>query len=132
MKAKVKIIGEVQRSHAIELLKAIPLDPIHKITIEEYKETRRLLQNDKMWCMLTDISEQVVWYSQKLTPAEWKDVFTAAMKKLKVVPGIDGGFVVIGGHTSKMTVAEMSEMIEFMYAFGAQHNVVWKERIYEE
>ena len=51
------------------------------------------------WAMLTDISNQVDWYGQKLTPEEWKEVFTAAMKKQKVVPGIDGGFVVCGSST---------------------------------
>jgi len=53
-------------------------------------------QNARMWAMLTDVSRQVVWYGQKLQPEEWKDVFSASLNRQKVVPGIDGGFVVLG------------------------------------
>jgi len=80
-----------------------------------------------MWAMLADISQQVDWYGNKLTKEEWKDVFTAGMKRQKVVPGVDGGFVVIGAHTSHMTIADMSELIEFAMAFGCQHGVKWKD-----
>lgn len=85
--------------------------------------TRSLEQNARMWAMLTEISEQVEWYGHRLTAEEWKDVFSAAMKRAKVVPGLDGGFVVCGQSTSKMTRAEMSEMQTLMEAFGAERGV---------
>lgn len=85
--------------------------------------TRSLEQNARMWAMLTEISEQVEWYGHRLTAEEWKDVFSAAMKRAKVVPGLDGGFVVCGQSTSKMTRAEMSEMQTLMEAFGAEKGV---------
>lgn len=88
---------------------------------------RTLDQNDKMWACLTDISRQVNWYGEKLTPEEWKDVLTAGLKKQKAVPGIDGGFVVLGAHTSRMTKAEMAELIELILAFGAEHDVKFSE-----
>ena len=37
--------------------------------------------------------------------------------------GIDGGFVVIGARTREMTVAEMSDVIAFAEAFGAERGV---------
>lgn len=85
--------------------------------------TRSLEQNARMWAMLTEISEQVNWYGNRLTAEEWKDVFSAAMKRAKVVPGLDGGFVVCGQSTSKMTRAEMSEMQTLMEAFGVEKGV---------
>lgn len=85
-------------------------------------------QNAKFWACLTDISEQVVWHGVKLSPDEWKDVMTAALKRSKVVPGIDGGFVVLGQHTSSMGKAEFSELLELTIAFGSQHGVVWTEQ----
>ena len=85
--------------------------------------TRSLEQNARMWAMLTEISEQVEWYGHRLTSEEWKSVFSAAMKRAKVVPGLDGGFVVCGQSTSKMTRAEMSEMQTLMEAFGAERGV---------
>jgi len=80
-----------------------------------------------MWAMLTDISRQVEWYNQYLLPEEWKEMITAALKRQKVVPGIDGGFVVIGASTSKMSIKQMIDVIDFAYAFGAEHQVKWKE-----
>lgn len=76
-----------------------------------------------MWAMLRDVSQQVVWHGQKLADSEWKDVFTAALKRQKVVPGLDGGFVVLGTSTKSMTIAEMSELMELMEAFGAEQHV---------
>ena len=89
--------------------------------------TRSLDQNAKMWAMLADVSRQVEWYGQRLTSDEWKDVLTAALKKQKAVPGIDGGFVVIGARTRNMTIREMSDLVELMYAFGAERDVKWSE-----
>ena len=87
----------------------------------ELKEPNRSLsQNARMWAMLGEISQQVDWYGQKLEPHEWKDVLSAALKKQKAVPGIDGGFVVIGARTSKMTIRQMNELME---AFGAEKGV---------
>lgn len=91
------------------------------------REKRSDEQNRRMWASLTDLSSQVNWYGQKLTPEEWKDVMTAGLKKQKAVPGIDGGFVVLGAHTSRMTKAEMSELIELILAFGAEQGVKWSE-----
>jgi hypothetical protein len=39
------------------------------------------------------------------------------------VPGIDGGFVVLGLRTSQMSVAEMAELQTLIEAFGAQQGV---------
>jgi hypothetical protein len=87
---------------------------------------RSLEQNRMMWANLEDIAQQVTWYGVKLTKDEWKDVLTAALKKQKVVPGIEGGFVVIGARTSKMTVPEMTELIELSTAFGTQQGVKFR------
>ena len=95
----------------------------HRMVVEVKKETRSLEQNARMWAMLTDVSKQVNWYGRKLAPENWKDVLTAALTKQEVVPGIDGGFVVLGKSTSQMTKAEMSELQELMQAFGAQQGV---------
>lgn len=95
----------------------------HRMTVEVKSETRSLQANARMWAMLTDVSKQVDWYGRKLTPEEWKHVFTASLSKQDVVPGIDGGFVVLGKSTSKMTKSEMAELQELIEAFGAQQGV---------
>jgi len=95
----------------------------HRLTLEVRPEKRSDAQNRRLWAMLSDISAQVDWYGNKLSDEEWKDVFTAALKRQKVVPGLDGGFVVCGQRTSRMTKAEMAELHELMEAFGAQQGV---------
>lgn len=94
-----------------------------KINIEIKPATRSLEQNSRLWAMLSEISEQVDWYGRKLTEEEWKSVFTAALKKQEVVPGLDGGFVVLGQSTRKMTKAEMCDLQTLMEAFGAEKGV---------
>ena len=39
---------------------------------------------------------------------------------LPVVPGMEGGFVVLGSKTSHMSKRELSDLIELIYAFGAE------------
>lgn len=98
-----------------------------QITIS--REKRSNDQNSKLWPMLTDIERQVVWHGYKLTREEWKDVLTAGLKSQKVVPGIDGGFVVIGARTSKMRKKEFCDLVELIYAFGAEQGVRWSEPV---
>lgn len=95
----------------------------HRMVVEVRPETRTLAQNARLWAMLTDVSKQVNWYGRKLSEEEWKHVFTASLAKQDVVPGIDGGFVVLGKSTSKMTKPEMSELQQLIEAFGAQQGV---------
>jgi hypothetical protein len=96
--------------------------------VEVKPMTRTLEQNAKLWAMLGEVSQQVNWHGQKLSPEDWKHVFSSALNKQRVVPNIDNsGFVVLGKATSTMTIQEMVEMIELMHAFGAEHGVNFKD-----
>ena len=94
-----------------------------RLTLEIRPEKRSDAQNRRLWAMLREIATQVDWYGHRLSDEQWKDVFSAALKRTNVVPGIDGGFVVCGQSTSKMTKAEMAEMQSLMEAFGADKGV---------
>lgn len=96
----------------------------HRMMIELKPETRSTAQNARLWAMLTDISKQVDWYGKKLSPEDWKHVFSSSLRKLDVVPNLDGtGFIALGLSTSKMTRAEMCDMQTLMEAFGAEKGV---------
>lgn len=89
---------------------------------------RTLSQNDLMWARLTDVAQQVEWYGQKLSTEDWKDMFTASLRKARVVPGIDpGSFVLLGLHTSDMDKDEMANLLDLIDAFAAQHGVVFHD-----
>ncbi len=96
-------------------------------TVIEFRKARRSAdQNALLWAMLTDVAQQVEWYGQKLTAEDWKDVFTASLRKSRVIPGIEAGsFVVLGMRTSDMTKEEFSNLIELIHAFAAERGVVF-------
>jgi hypothetical protein len=90
--------------------------------------TRSLEQNAALWSSLADVAAQVVWHGRKLDAESWKHIFSSSLKKQDVVPNLDGtGFVVLGISTSKMSKREMSDLIELIRAFGAEHGVEWSD-----
>lgn len=97
------------------------------ITISE--PTRSLEQNALLWPLLGALSKQVEWHGTKLSPDDWKDMLTASLARQRSAPAIDGnGFVVFGQRTKTYTKSMMSELIELIYSFGAQHNVDFTRR----
>jgi hypothetical protein len=98
-------------------------------TTVEFRAPRRSGdQNNLMWSLLGQISKSVDWYGQKLTSEDWKDVLTASLRRTRVVPGIDvGTFVPLGMRTSQMTKEEISDLLELIYAFGAERGVKFRE-----
>lgn len=91
-------------------------------------KTRSTEQNARLWAMLADISKQVDWYGRKLSSEDWKHIFSSSLRKLEVVPNLDGtGFVALGLSTSRMTVSEMCDLQTLMEAFGAAKGVQFSE-----
>lgn len=99
------------------------------MVVEVKPQTRNLDQNAALWACLADIAAQVVWHGQKLSSEDWKHILSASLRKSRVAPGIDGGFVVLGQSTSRMSKAEFSELLELAHAFGTEHGVMWAERM---
>ena len=103
-----------------------------EIIVRPVKSRRTLEQNAKLWAMLGDISRQVEWpvngVMQKLDSEDWKSLMTAAARQeIRMAQGINGGVVMLGESTKRMTVAELGDVIECMYAFGAEKGVIWSE-----
>lgn len=91
----------------------------------EFKAPRRSLdQNALMWLKLTAIAKQFQWYGEWLSAHDWKDIFSASLRKARVVPGIDGtGFVVLGLRTSDMSKEEFGMLIDLIDAFAAEKGI---------
>lgn len=78
--------------------------------------------------MLTDLAKHVEWYGKRYEAKGWKDIITGSFENLDFVPNTEGsGFVVVGMSTSGMGKAKFSDLIEFIYAFGASQEVQWSE-----
>lgn len=100
--------------------------------VAERYDLRTPEQNKKMWALLTDLANQVDWPVNgaltKLDPGDWKHVMTAGLRReQRIADGISGGFVVLGQYTHKFSKQEMSELIELIYAFGAERGVKWSD-----
>jgi|SRR3989304_1223646 len=96
--------------------------------VEIKPPTRSLEANAKLWAMLGQISAQIDWYGRKLDAESWKHIFSSSLRKMDVVPNLDGtGFVALGLSTSKMTKRELSDLLELIYSFGVDHNVKFRE-----
>ena len=98
----------------------------HRMTLTLAREKRSDAQNRVLWARLTDVSEQVDWYGRKLTAEDWKHVTSASLRKMDVVPNLEGtGFVALGLSTSVMSKAELQDLNELIIAFGTQKGVNW-------
>lgn len=105
--------------------------------VRPVKSRRSLIQNAKMWAMLADVSRQVEWpvngILETLDSEDWKSLITAAARQeTRVAAGLNGGAVMLGVSTRKMTTQQMADVIEYLYAFGAEKGVKWSERASQE
>lgn len=118
-----RLVNSSVRARAREAVALVPDGYV--VTIQD--STRSLEQNSLLWSLLSDISKQVEWYGRHLSSEDWKNVFTASLRTIDVVPGLDGNFVALGQSTSKMGKKMFSDLVELIYAFGAEHEVKWTE-----
>ena len=106
----------------------------HRFELSIAEERRNLEQNALLHALLADIARQVVWAGKKRDAETWKRLTTAAWlrargESVEVLPAIDGhGIDVVFRRTSKLTKAEMSELIEFVTAWASEHAVEPSER----
>jgi len=125
-KALAIIYDEKDRQRVIDWIKLAPLE-----TRVEIKGPKRTLpQNDRMWAMLTDIVKQKKTIDGKrFTTDEWKAIFMEALGREQIaLPTIDGrNFFTIGHSSSNLGKQEMSDLIELMFAWGAENDVVWSD-----
>ena len=129
----LRLINDHTRTRAIELIKKTPDEPIYELVLRQAESLRTIEQNAKCHSMLTDIAKQVLHRGVKLSLTNWKRICTEQMlqeigESPELIPSIDGKrIVIIYEKTSKMGIKMMGMLIEYLYAFGAENNVVWKD-----
>lgn len=120
----IRLRGAFQKEIAHRLIDRAPEDAVLNIR----PSTRTGEQNDKMWAMLSDISRAKP-DGRDHTSEQWKAIFMAACGHKPVfLPDLDrDSFICLGYKSSRLTKAEFSELIEAIYAYGAEHGVRWSE-----
>lgn len=92
--------------------------------VEVKQPTRTLEQSARFHAAVREVSRQVVWHGQKWPEETWKIMFVATLFKQQVLPSLDGdGTLVVNAKTSRLTISEMSDLTDLVYAFGAEHGV---------
>jgi len=136
--------------------RALPLNartrPIVKRWIDEAPEgymaarpsepKKRRTQEEKYHAMLGDIAKQVPFFGQRRDLETVKRLLVDAFARVKaaegdpiqgwghVLPSLDGaGVVQLGIQTRQFTVSQAAEFIEYLYAWGADNDVVWSEPV---
>ncbi len=123
----VHLRGLRQRELAKALIDKAPDNCVVKISPEKRSDD----QNAKMWAMLSDISRAKP-EGRRHIPEIWKCLFMQACgHEVAFENGLDGRPFPIGFSSSKLTKAQMTELIEFIYSYGAQHGVKWSDIYYE-
>lgn len=94
-----------------------------------FSDSRTSEQNAKLWPMLNDVARQVPWHGLTLTADDWKIIFLDALgQEMRLVPNVAGtGFVGLGRSSSRLSKALFSDLIELIYAFGAERGVKWSD-----
>lgn len=101
----------------------------HRMVVEVKPEKRSLPQNAKLHATLAEISHQVDWAGKKRDVDTWKRLMVAAWcrargENIELLPSIDGhGVDIVFRRTSELTKAEMSELVEFINAWAAEHGI---------
>lgn len=97
--------------------------------VEIKPKTRNLEQNAKLHALLGEISRSVEWAGSKRDIETWKRLLTAAWlrergESIELLPSLDShGVDIVFRHTSKLTVSEMSELIEYIRAWHNGYNI---------
>jgi len=96
----------------------------------EFKETKRSLpQNARLWAMLSDVAAQKEHHGKKYPADTWKMIFMHAWgHEVQFIPSLSGtGFIPMGFSSSDLSKQEMSELQEFISAWGAENGVIFHD-----
>lgn len=113
-----------------------------RVKVEAPKKTRD--QEEKYHAMFSDIARQVPVRGELRSDDDMKRLLFSAFKidtqndqdlmqawrdfgNVRMEPGLRGEIVVFGDQTRRLPKVLASALIEWLYAFGAEHEVVWSE-----
>lgn len=105
----------------------------HKLVLEIRPETRSNEQNRYMHACIGEIAKTLEWAGSKRDVETWKRLLVAAWcrtrgESVEILPALDGhGIDIVPARTSKLTKAELSDLTEYVLAWGVDNGVVFRE-----
>lgn len=104
------------------------------MTVEVKEEKRSDAENRLLHAMLTHISKTQEWAGKRRTVEVWKRLLVAAWcraigEQVEILPALDGhGVDIVFRKTSHLTRKECADLIEFVFAWASENDVVIPER----
>jgi hypothetical protein len=124
MPQTIRLDSRYSRQEAHRVIDAAPAGYV--VTVKEPK--RSTAQNDRFWAMLSDVSRAKP-EGRAHTPEAWKELFMHACGwESRFAQGLNGEFFPVGFRSSQLTVRQMTELMDFIDAWGTERGVVWTER----
>jgi hypothetical protein len=142
MSRRVYILAhDLARQNAIRAVQEAPAG--HWVTLSEPRKSRE--QESKYHAMIDDIARQYRHAGRQWDAESMKRLLVSAFKhdtkddpdlaelwkeldEIEIAPGLRGEFVVLGTQTRKFPKKLASAFVEWLYAFGAEHDIRWSER----
>lgn len=113
--------GPRGRAIARDMIDRAPQDAVVNIR----PPTRTLEQNALFWSRLSDLSRAKP-EGRCHTPEIWKCLaMNACGYPVQFEVGLSGEPFPIGFRSSRLSKVQMSELIEFIHAYGSEHGVQW-------
>jgi hypothetical protein len=111
------------RARVMQVITAAPAGA----RVEVKAAKRSLEQNAKLWAALSDVALQKEHCGRKYTPNQWKVLFMhAAGREVQFIPSLDQStFIPWGNSSSDLSKEEMSNLLEFIIAWGTQNGVTF-------
>jgi len=104
-----------------------------QLTLEIKAANKSRDQEEKYHAMIGEIAKQAQHLGAKWDAESWKRLLVEAfckengLKTGAVIPNLSGdGIVQLGFQTRKFTKEQASEFVEWLYAWGAEHGVVYE------
>ena len=113
------------RLRAVQAVNQAPVGYV--VTIGE--ATRTLSENSLLHAQIAEIAEHLEWAGAKREPETWKRLLVAAWcrvngESVEILPALDGhGVDIVPARTSKLSKKECADLIEYVYAWGAQNGL---------
>ena len=136
---RYRILTEADREKMLADLKRAPLEHNGRrgFNVTATRRTRTHEQNDLLWDLLTAFEEQCEMGGRKFNKEAWKVIFMNALgHPSNMLPTLDGeSFFAEGYRSSKLSVGQMTELIDYIFAEGAERGIKFKQeapRVSEE
>lgn len=129
-RAILTLRSNTEREQAIQWVQKAPTGS----RVEFKGPSRSLEQNSRFWAMLTDCAVQGRINDRRFSTEQWKTMFLHAYAEergieIRYLPALNrAGMVPCGRSSSDLSVSEMSEVMDFISAWGAENGIVFHDQ----